>query len=83
MYVHDGNFIPDYENRVEVRFFYGKWFKRVVGDGSSIQTQGPATREEIMMVLQNMELLLIRYLLSCIYLAGIYSKWTTVVGFDS
>ncbi|XP_050723887.1 basement membrane-specific heparan sulfate proteoglycan core protein-like isoform X5 [Eriocheir sinensis] len=62
MYVHDGTFAPDIENRVDVRFFYGQWFKRVATNGGNIQTQNPATREEIMMVLENMDLLLIRAL---------------------
>ncbi|XP_042860326.1 basement membrane-specific heparan sulfate proteoglycan core protein-like isoform X47 [Penaeus japonicus] len=67
MHVHDGEFRPDFENQVDVRFEIGQWFKRVVGRGQIIQTQEPASREEIMMVLENIELLLIRALYTDAY----------------
>ncbi|XP_069938272.1 basement membrane-specific heparan sulfate proteoglycan core protein isoform X44 [Cherax quadricarinatus] len=62
MHVHDGTFHPNHENQVDVKFQTGQWFKRVVGRGQAIKSQELANREEIMMVLENMELLLIRAL---------------------
>nr|XP_045613717.1 basement membrane-specific heparan sulfate proteoglycan core protein-like isoform X12 [Procambarus clarkii] len=62
MHVYDETFNPDVENQVDVRFQTGQWFKRVVGQGQTVQSQEPASREEILMVLENMELLLIRAL---------------------
>ncbi|XP_047486483.1 basement membrane-specific heparan sulfate proteoglycan core protein-like isoform X23 [Penaeus chinensis] len=67
MHVHDGEFKPDFENQVDVRFEIGQWFKRVVGRGQVVQSQEPANREEIMMVLENIELLLIRALYTDAY----------------
>nr|XP_053656414.1 uncharacterized protein LOC128705211 [Cherax quadricarinatus] len=64
MHVHDGTFHPNHENQVDVKFQTGQWFKRVVGRGQAIKSQELANREEIMMVLENMELLLIRYSLN-------------------
>ncbi|KAK8399426.1 hypothetical protein O3P69_003489 [Scylla paramamosain] len=60
MHVHDGTFQENIENWVDVRFFYGHWFKRVVQWGGRIKVEQPASREDIMMVLENMDLLLIR-----------------------
>lgn len=60
MHVHDGTFRPDFENQVDVTFQTGQWFKRVIGRGRDVQTQEPASREEIMMVLEDIELMLIR-----------------------
>ncbi|XP_045130066.1 basement membrane-specific heparan sulfate proteoglycan core protein-like isoform X13 [Portunus trituberculatus] len=60
MHVHDGSFEENIENWIDVRFFYGHWFKRVVQWGGRIAVEQPASREDIMMVLENMDLLLIR-----------------------
>ncbi|KAG0729590.1 Basement membrane-specific heparan sulfate proteoglycan core protein [Chionoecetes opilio] len=62
MHVHDGTFHPDIENQVDVRFFYGQWFKQVSLWGGRMQIEQPATRQEIMMVMENMDMLLIRAL---------------------
>ncbi|XP_066985998.1 basement membrane-specific heparan sulfate proteoglycan core protein [Macrobrachium rosenbergii] len=62
MHVHDGEFLPNVANQVDVRLTPGHWFKRVIGRGPVAQTQEPASREEIMMVLENIEFLLIRAL---------------------
>ena len=61
MHVHDGTFLAEVENQVDVRLSPGSWFKRVIGRGPMAQTQEPASREEIMMVLEDMQLLLIRF----------------------
>lgn len=60
MHVHDGTFQPNFDNQVDVRFQSGQWFKRMVGRGREVRPERPASREEIMMVLENMELLLVR-----------------------
>ncbi|KAG7156955.1 Basement membrane-specific heparan sulfate proteoglycan core protein-like 4, partial [Homarus americanus] len=64
MHIHDGKFLPEIINQVDVKFQSGQWFKTVVFDGQAVQPHEPASREEIMMVLENMELLLIRALYS-------------------
>lgn len=65
MYVNTGVFRPDTVNQVDAEFTTGQWFKRVTQRGRSVQAQEPASREEIMMVLADMEFLLIRSLHSC------------------
>lgn len=72
MHVHDGDFKPDFENQVDVRFEIGQWFKRVVGRGQIVQSQEPANREEIMMVLENIELLLIRYVSMTFFIISVF-----------
>ena len=66
MHVHDGTFEENIENWIDVRFFYGHWFKRVVQWGGRIKVEQPASREDIMMVLENMDLLLIRCVCVCV-----------------
>ncbi|XP_035706486.1 basement membrane-specific heparan sulfate proteoglycan core protein isoform X3 [Folsomia candida] len=54
---------PSRENAVSVRFWAGEWFKRVLGKpGGDEPAAGvePATREEILMALANVEYFLIR-----------------------
>lgn len=60
MYANPGTFRPDTVNQVDAEFTTGRWFKRVTQRGRTIQAQEPASREEIMMVLADMEFLLIR-----------------------
>ncbi|KAF2367999.1 Laminin EGF domain [Trinorchestia longiramus] len=62
MHVHDGTLVPDQNNRVDVRFWPGQWYRSVVQLGNRLQTQDQASREDIMMVLEDMDLLLIRAL---------------------
>ncbi|KAK3867232.1 hypothetical protein Pcinc_027289 [Petrolisthes cinctipes] len=72
MYVNSGVFRPDIVNQVDAEFTPGHWFKRVTQRSQSIQAQEPASREEIMMVLADMEFLLIRAL----YTDGTYVNTT-------
>lgn len=61
---------PNREHPISVRLWVGEWFKRVSGrPGGDQPPEGvePASREEILMVLSNVEYLLIR-------LASILSK---------
>ena len=55
---------PLYPNEITsrgVRFWAGYWYKTVIQLGNgSIEAKSPATREEIMTVLADMDLLLIR-----------------------
>ena len=60
MYVHDYSFNAGRQNRVDVRFWPGQWYKRVINRGARIQSQEPASREDIMMALEDVELFLIR-----------------------
>lgn len=60
MYVDNRNLVPDQENQMDVRFWPGQWYKSVYKIGNDINPQEPATREDIMMVLANMDMLLIR-----------------------
>ena len=60
MYIYEGKFTPNENNTIDVRFWPGKWFKKVVGRGNRISPEDMATREDLMMVLANMDLLLIR-----------------------
>ncbi|CAL4087148.1 unnamed protein product, partial [Meganyctiphanes norvegica] len=62
MHIHEETFRPNQRNQVDVRFWPGNWYKRVQGRGRQVQPQEPATRKDIMMVLRNMDLLLIRSL---------------------
>lgn len=50
--------IPDYDNEETVRFFQGEWYKQ---DGWN---EVPATREDIMMTLANVDNILIKYVIS-------------------
>ena len=60
MHVH-GPLSPNEEVQRDVRFWPGQWYKSVFRHSNSrIETRDSATREEIMMVLENMDLLLIR-----------------------
>jgi len=49
---------PNRENEVIIRFWPGKWFQKL--GRNNAQGEGPATREEIMSVLDNIEMILIR-----------------------
>ena len=61
MHVHEP-LSPDQEVQRDVRFWPGQWYKSVFRFGNGrIDTQSPASREEIMMVLEDMDLLLIRW----------------------
>lgn len=54
---------PSRENAISVRFWAGEWFKRVLGKPGADQPAAgvePASREEILMVLANVEYFLIR-----------------------
>jgi len=63
LYLSDDFLSPNQDHRIDVRFWPGVWFKGVSGRPGRDQTAygvEPASREEIMMVLQNVEHLLIR-----------------------
>lgn len=61
MHVHDYSFTAGRRNQIDVRFWPGQWYKRVINRGGRIQSQEPASREDIMMALENIELFLIRF----------------------
>lgn len=55
---------PNREHPISVRIWVGEWFKRVSGrPGGDQPAEGiePASREELLMVLSNVEHLLVRY----------------------
>ncbi|CAG7838540.1 unnamed protein product [Allacma fusca] len=55
------NWAPSRDHPIAVRYWPGEWYKRVYGrPGGSVEGIEPASREEIMQVLANVEYLLIR-----------------------
>ncbi|MCL4125574.1 UNVERIFIED_CONTAM: hypothetical protein GTU68_063769, partial [Idotea baltica] len=60
MHVHDYEFEANRPNVIDVRFWPGNWYKRVTNIGGRIQSQEPATRYDILSVLENVDLILIR-----------------------
>ena len=60
MHVHQGGFLPNRQNQVDVRFWPGEWYKTVIRQFDRVLPQEPASREDIMTALEDVELLLIR-----------------------
>lgn len=60
MYVHEQPFSSGRRNMVDVRFWPGHWYKKVINSGR-IRLYDVASRHEILTVLEDIELLLIRY----------------------
>jgi len=61
MHVSERPLQANQDNQIDVRFWPGQWFKTVYQYSNRIDTREPASREEIMMVLEDIELLLVRY----------------------
>ena len=62
MHINDGDLVPNYKNNLDVRIWPGQWHKRVIARGNRLDKEEAATREDIMMVLADIDLFLIRYL---------------------
>ena len=64
--VPEGQLRPGFDNEVEVRFWPGQWYKNLVPEGQGgsaparLNVDEPASREEILMALDNLEFLLIK-----------------------